>query len=126
MKSLKILGSITFLALAVASCTTFKSSGLAMYATPPQGTVLGEFHTTVWVNEFLGSAGGVKLLNISANATDNAVTDAIAREIRAKNGTEAINVDIKYKASILNLILNGLTLGLWAPGTVEISGIVVR
>ena len=119
---------LTAVALFLAvGCTTFKASGLAYVpAGSAKYTVVGNFNTSVWVHEFLGSSGGAKLANITAEATDGPVTNAIEAAIKEKGGTSAINITIVHQASLVNLILNGLTGGLYAPSMVIVSGTVIK
>ncbi len=126
MRPSRIILLFTIAAVALASCTTFKATGLAVSPAEQKYAVLGNFSIQIPVTEFLGSSGGSKLLNVTANATDPAIAAAIQQEIKAKGGTGAVNVTIVHKASFFNLLLNGLTLGIYAPGTVEVSGIVVK
>jgi Na+-translocating ferredoxin:NAD+ oxidoreductase RnfE subunit len=126
MKALKISLLFAVALLALASCTTFKASGLSMTLDSQKYTVVGSFSTTVWVNEFLGYAAGAKLVNLSADATDSAVKDAIQKEIRAKGGIAAVDVTITHQASFVNLLLNGITLSLYAPSTLIITGTIVK
>jgi len=86
MKTLKIFLVFGVAALALASCMTFKASGLSVTTADSKYQVMGSFTTTVWVNEFLGSPGGAKILNLSADATDPLVAAAIDKEIKAKGG----------------------------------------
>jgi hypothetical protein len=126
MKSLRFPLLALCLVLLATSCTTFKASGLAYAPAGTKYTVLGDFHTTIWVNEFLGSSGGAKLLNLSADATEGPIQAAIAKEVEAKGGTGAINVTIVHQASFVNLLLNGFTGAIYAPSTVIISGTVIK
>ncbi|HTX73059.1 MAG TPA: hypothetical protein VMC79_09565 [Rectinemataceae bacterium] len=126
MKSLRIALIVGAAALLLASCMTFKATGLAVTAQDAKFTVLGNFSTRVWVNEFLGSPGGAKILNVTADATDPAIAAAIDREIKAKGGTAAVAITIVHRASFVNILLAAITAGIYAPSVVEISGTVVR
>jgi len=126
MKVLKVLPLAGIAALLLASCMSFKATNLSVTAPDAKYTVMGSFTTTVWVNQFLGSPAGIKLLNLSADATDPAVADAIQKEIKAKGGTAAVDITIVHKASLVDIILAGLTAGLYSPSVVEISGTVVK
>jgi len=126
MKALKVFLIVGWAFLLLASCMTFKASNLAVSAPDAKYTVLGNFTTTVWVNEFLGSPGGAKLFNLSADSTDPLVTEAIQKEIKAKGGTAAVNITIVHKASFLDVLLGLFTGDIYAPSVVEISGTVVK
>ncbi|MEM5948030.1 hypothetical protein WKV44_05700 [Spirochaetia bacterium 38H-sp] len=87
---------------------------------------MGEFDITVKVNEFLGNSGGTNLLNLSADAMDTAIYDAIQREIQKYTGDAAVNVIIEYKAEFLDLLLNNFTFGIYAPATAHVTGTIVK
>jgi hypothetical protein len=126
MKVLKVSLLFSVALLLLASCTTFKATGLSVTNEAPKYTVLGDFNVTVGVTELLGSPAGAKLLNITAEATDSVVTAAIQKEIKAKGGTAAVNVSIIHKASFINYLLSGLTLSIYSPSQVVITGTVVK
>jgi hypothetical protein len=88
--------------------------------------VLGDFKVEVWVNEFLGESGGAKLFNITADATEGPVKDAIQNAIRDKGGDAAINVTIEHQASFIDILLNVVTSSIYAPGNVIITGTIVK
>jgi hypothetical protein len=99
---------------------------LSMLATQPKSTPVGDFKVEVWVHGFLGSAAGTKLFNLTADATDPAVKDAIMKEIKSRGGDAAINVTIEYQASFVNILLNSITAYIYAPGNLIITGTVVK
>ena len=110
----------------ITACTSFQASGLQVGMSSSGTEVLGNFSTTVYINKFLGSAAGTNLFNLGANATSGPIRDAIDKEIQKKGGTAAINVSIKYSASLLQIILNTITGTIWAPATITISGTIIR
>ncbi len=124
-KALKIL-AIAIAAVSVGACTTFQLSGVSVVGDMPGVEVVGDFETTVNVTEWLGSSGGSNLFNVTSDAMDNAIYDAIQREVSQMSGDAAINVDIRYEATFINILLNGLTGNIYAPATAFISGTVVR
>jgi ABC-type glycerol-3-phosphate transport system substrate-binding protein len=126
MKTLKIAAAVLVAAALLASCTTFKASGLSYSDKAPKLTVLGDFKTEVWVNGFLGSSAGAKLFNLTADATEGPLKEAIQKAIRDKNGDAAVNVTIEHQASFVDILLNGITSGIYAPGMVIVSGTIVK
>ncbi len=128
MKSGKALVFVLLGALLVAlvSCTTFKFSGAQVTTQLPAYTSVGTFDITVWVNEFLGSSGGANLFNITADAMDTPIYDAIQREIHKYSGDAAVNVTIEYNASVVDILLNAVTSGIYAPAEAHITGTVVK
>jgi len=126
MKSLRILAILVAGAALLASCTTFKASGLTYSLKAPKTTVVGDFKVEVWVNEFLGSPAGANLFNITADATEGPVKDAIQKEIRDRGGDAAIDVTIEHQASFVDILLGAVTASIYAPGTVIVSGTIVK
>ena len=123
--------TVRFLAIAavvllVASCTTFKMSGVQQNENMPSYQTVGEFETTVMVNEFLGAPGGANLLNVTADNMDNEIYDAIRREIQKYSGDAAVNVTVEYQATFIDMLLSGITGGIYAPAHAKISGAIVK
>lgn len=116
---------ILFAVLAVAGCTTFQLSGVNVVEDMPSMEPIGDFETSVKVHEFIGGSGGTNLFNVTADAMDNEIYDAIRREVERRSGDAAINVTVKYEAKFLDLLLNGITFGIYAPATATVSGTVV-
>ena len=107
-------------------CTTFKASGLAVLPASETHTSLGEFHTTASVTQWLGSAGGLKLANVTADATEGPVAEAIQAAIKEKGGTGAVNITIINQPTLINLLLNYITGSIYSPTTIVISGTVIK
>ncbi|MGL1890352.1 MAG: hypothetical protein OCD02_01945 [Spirochaetaceae bacterium] len=107
-------------------CTTAKFGGLQMTDEMPTFEVIGEFKTRVTITKFLGAAGGVTLFNMGRNNSIDPVYDAIQREIGKYGGDAAVNIEIEYGANLVNMFLNSLTGGIYAPSIVKISGTVVK
>ncbi len=112
--------------LLASSCTTFQLSGAQITREIPSYNQVGNFDITVKCHEFLGASGGANLFNVSSDAMDTAIYDAIQREIQKFTGDAAVNVEIRYEASFIDLLLNGLTWSLYAPATAHISGVIVK
>lgn len=124
-KATKVIGVLLAVFL-VASCTTFRVEGAQFNKTTPKYTVVGDFSITVKVIEWLGSSGGSNLGNLTAENMAAPIQEAIQKEIANKSGDAAINVSIEYKASTLDVILNGVTGSIFAPATALIKGTVVK
>ena len=114
--------------LAISSCVSFQASGLQMGLEQSQSLYenLGDFSSRVWVNKFIGTSGGTTFLNLSSDATDGVIRNTIEKEIRKKEGDAAINIRIRYGNGPLTYLLNVITVGIWAPSTVTVTGTVVR
>lgn len=78
------------------------------------------------VNEFLGTSGGANIVNATATNMDNPIYDAVRREINKYSGDAAVNVTVQYEASFVDLLLNGITFGVYAPAHAKIKGTVVK
>jgi len=126
MKKTVLITGIVLMVLFAASCTTFQLSGIQMNEEMPSYQTVGEFETSVMVNEFIGSSGGTNLVNATATAMDNPIYDAVRREINKYSGDAAVNVTVKYEATFVDLLLNGFTFGLYAPAHAKIEGTVVK
>lgn len=108
------------------ACTTFQVSGVQMNRETPSYQRVGEFETSLTVNEFIGSSAGANLFNATATAMDTELYDAIRREIQKLSGDAAVNVQITYEAGFLDILLNGITFGIYAPATATVSGTVIK
>jgi hypothetical protein len=112
--------------LTIFSCTSFQISGVEVAAQPVPGDVLGTFDIKVSAFKMLGGAAGVTLFNTMSNATDPKIINAIRAEVAKLGGSKAVNVRIEYRASFIQLFLNGITAGIIAPATAHVTGTVVR
>ena len=110
----------------VVSCTTFQVSDVQMNKATPSYTEIRQFEKKVVVHEFLGNSGGINLFNVTATDMNNEILDAIRLEIELSSGDAAVNVTIKYEANFIDLLLNGLTFGIYAPAHATISGTIVK
>jgi hypothetical protein len=118
--------SILVVVALIASCTTFQVSGVQMNRETPSYESVGQFEVSVPVHELLGGSGGANLANITAASMDEKIFDTISREIAKFSGDAAVNVTIEYQATFIDLLLNGLTAGIYAPAHAKISGTVVK
>ncbi len=123
-RAMKIL-AVAVAIMAVGACTTFQLSGIHIVEDMPSMSPIGDFETTIKVHEFVGASGGANLFNVTADTMDNEIYDAIRREVQRRSGDAAINVTVRYEASFVDLLLNGLSFNLYAPATAVISGTVV-
>ncbi|MCK5200368.1 MAG: hypothetical protein KAR21_18555 [Spirochaetales bacterium] len=124
----KKIALVLFIVLAVvlSSCTTFKLSGTQVTKEIPAYDSVGTFDITVKVTEFLGSPGGVNLGNVTADAMDTKIYDAIQREIQKFTGDAAVNVVVEYKAELFDILFAGVTFGIYTPATAHVSGTIVK
>lgn len=124
-----IPAGIMALAVGLAGCTTFQASGLQMglVINGQQYEKVHHFSEKSWTNKFLawGLHGGT-LFNLSSEATDPRVRAVIEKNIKNYGGDAAIDVKIKYGSNPLQWILTGITGGIWMPGTVTVTGTVVK
>ena len=126
------LGMLTILlalCFGLAGCTTFQASGMQMglVINGQRYEKVGDFSQKAWANKFLGwGVNGGTLFNLSSDAADPKVRDAIEKNIKKLGGDAAIDVRIKYGSNPLQWILTAVTVGIWVPGTVTVTGTVVK
>lgn len=126
MKRALRVAVILMVVMAAASCTTFQLSGIQVTKTMPSYQTVGEFEISVPVMEFLGSSGGMNIANMTADAMDSKIYDAVQREIAKFTGDAAVNVTVKYEVTLVNAIINGLTGSILAPATANVTGVIVK
>lgn len=126
MKKTIYVLSVIIAILLIASCTTFQISGVQIDKDKPSYQSVGEFDTTVMVLEFLGTSGGGNLFNVTAKEMDAKIYDTIQREISKFSGDAAVNVTIEYKATFVDMLLNGFTGSILAPAHARISGTIIK
>ena len=124
-KILKVTVVLLVIAM-IASCTTFKLSGIQITSNIQSYQTVGEFEIKVNVTEFLGSAGGANLFNVTADAMDEKIYDAVQREIQKFTADAAVNVTVEYQATAINLILNAITGYIIAPATAVVTGVLIK
>jgi hypothetical protein len=100
-------------------------TGIEVSRNPAKSAGRGEFAIDVKVHKFLGYSAGPNFVNLTAEVTDPAVIEAIREEIKKKGGTRAINVKIVYQATIIDVILNAVTWGIYAPATAHVTGTII-
>ncbi len=126
MKKITQLFVLSAMLLATMSCTTASFSGLQMTKEMPAHQVVGDFEVTVKITEYLGAPGGANLGNITAEAMNSVVSDAIQMEISNYDGDAAIDIDIVQKATFVDVLLTSVTGSIYAPCHVTISGTVIK
>jgi hypothetical protein len=133
MKGFRVSVAVAALTLvlgfAVAGCTTFQASGLQMGVAinGQRYEKVHDFSEKMWTNKFLGWGGyGGTLFNLSSDATEPRVRAAIEKNIKKYEGDAVIDVRIKYGSNPVQWILTAITAATWVPGTVTVSGTVVK
>jgi len=124
-KGIRLL-TLLVVGLFVVSCTTFKFEGAQVTRDIQSYNSVGTFDITVKVHEFLGSSGGANLFNVTSDAMNTVIYDAIQREIQKYTGDAAVNISIEYQASFIDLLLNGITYGIYAPATARVKGTIIK
>jgi len=125
-KAFLVLLFLILVTLFMFSCTSFQISGLEVAQQLTSGIFIGNFDIEVRVTKFWGSAAGKTLANMQVDKTDQAIIDAINNEVRRMGGNRAVNVQIAYSATFLDVLLNSLTLNVYAPSYVRVTGTVIR
>lgn len=124
-KKMLVLAALTIIVLTTA-CTTFNLSGVQINEEMTSYKAVAEFETTVMVNEFLGSPGGMNLFNATARAMDNPIYDSLRREIHKYSGDAAVNITVQYKATFIDILLSVMTWGIYTPAHADIKGTIVK
>lgn len=115
--------------MVLTGCTTFVASGLQMgiVINGQKYEKVADFSEKEWTNKFLGwGVNGGTLFNLTSSATDPQVRDAIEKNIKKYGGDGAINLKIKYGTNPFQWILTAITAGIWVPGTVTVTGTIVK
>jgi hypothetical protein len=66
------------------------------------------------------------LFNLSSEAADPKVREAVEKKIRKYDGDAAVDVKIKYDSNPIQWIFQWVTVGIWASGTVIVTGTVMK
>lgn len=114
------------LVISLTSCTTFKASGLSVILSDDPYDVIGYMDETIHINKFLGTSGGATFANITEDATDSRINSAVSEQLSKYGGDAIIDMNIKYRASLLDSLGNYITFTLWAPSTAHITGTIIK
>ncbi|MDR2468836.1 MAG: hypothetical protein LBD22_07750 [Spirochaetaceae bacterium] len=128
-KWLRMSCMVLVLGISFVGCTTFHATGLQMglVINGQRYEKVGDFSEKEWTNKFLGwGFNGGTLFNLSSEATDPRVRDAIEKNIKKLGGDAAIDIKIRYGSNPIQWIFTAFTFGLWLPGTVTVNGTVVK
>ena len=123
MKQFK-LGVLALALLFIASCTTVSFQGMQMTTDVPSFNVVGEFERTISQHAIIGGWSGGSLVKMSDN--DERIFSIITDEVQKKGGDAAIDVTIEYGAGFVDLLLNAVTLSIYNPGKIKISGTIIK
>ena len=118
---------VVCIGLGFSACTAFEVEDLQYVMVPQnQSEALGDFDVRVSINKFAGLSGGTNIFNITSDVTKSEIKDAIEKEIFRLGGSAATNISIKYGPNFGQMLLNGLTMTIWAPTTARIRGTVIK
>jgi hypothetical protein len=124
--SIMLVCLLALVSLGGISCTSFQISGVEVVQQPSSGDVCGNFDIEVKTTKLLGQSGGHTLFNITSDATDPKIINAIKSEIAKLGGSKAINVKIEYKATGIQLLLNYITWYIYSPATAHVTGTIIK
>ena len=93
-----------------------RDSGIEM-TNSENASSIKNFTKTKKVNHFLWGL---------VSPDDSEVEKLISDEVKANNGTRAVNVKLKYQQTFGNGFLTLITLGIYSPFTLTVSGDVVK
>jgi hypothetical protein len=117
---------LALISLVGISCSSLQVSGLEIAQRPSTGRVCGSLDINVSIHKFLGYSAGTNLFNVTSDVTDPQIIDAIKAEITKLGGSKAIDVKIEYEATVVQVLLNIITMGIYAPATAHVTGTVIR
>jgi hypothetical protein len=123
MKHFKF-GILALALILLASCTTVSFQGMQMTKDVPSFNVVGEFEKTISQHAIIGGWSGGSLVKMSDN--DERIFSIITDEVQKKGGDAAIDVTIEYGAGFVDLLLNAVTLSIYNPGKIKISGTIIK
>ncbi len=122
-KSNAMLAFVVILTLAfLQGCFTLnqigstRDSGIEM-TNSENASSIKNFTKTKKVNHFLWGL---------VSPDDSEVEKLVSDEVKANNGTRAVNVKLKYQQTFGNGFLTLITLGIYSPFTLTVSGDVVK
>jgi hypothetical protein len=125
MKNKLMLVALAALVLGVfASCTTVSFEGLQMQKDLQNYTVVKNFKKTITDPRVIGYGTSWALIGLTR--PDKVIFDTIRSEINKVSGDAAIDVTISYGSSLVDMLLNSFTAGLYSPRTITISGTIVK
>ena len=107
----------------LASCTTVSFEGLQMQKDLQSYSVVKDFRLELSDTKLVGVQTTVGL--ISLNEPDERIFQRIREEIDKVSGDAAIDVSIQYGTSFTDLLLNTVTVGLFSPRTIVVTGTIV-
>ena len=79
--------------------------------------VSGQFETTKKVNHFVGGL---------VSPDDAGIEELVSNQIKLAKGKKAVNVRIEYQQKFVDGLVGLLTLGIYTPFTVTITGDIVK
>jgi hypothetical protein len=107
-----------FVAISLGSCYTLNlKSGPNDHAISLSNSPKGKIIKHFTISKNIGH-----LIYGLVNLDDMDVSKMIGDEIEAAGGTSAINVKIMYQETFVNGLINGITLGIYNPYSLEIEG----
>ncbi len=125
--NLIVMLAVLIASACLASCVSFASKGLSFGRTVGRDEPVNRiyFSERVWMNKFLGSSAGATFVNVSQTNYDFLVAD-ICRKVAIRYGGIGVeDVSVVHEASAGCILLNAITLGIYAPSEVVVSGYVI-
>ena len=119
-----LFGVVLVVVILLASCYSVTFEGLQMQKDMPDYTVIKDFKRTIRDAGFLGNPGGYRL--ITFGQPDKVIFETIRSEINKVSGDAAIDVSIKYGASIGDILFGGVLPFLLASSHITITGTIVK
>lgn len=119
MTKAKIVVLAIFVSLFAIGCTTVDFQGIQAVKDMPSFTVVGEFKKDISDPHLISGL-------LPLGQPDHDAFRYIQDEISKLSGDAAINVNLKYHVTFMDMVIGSLTGQLYSPRTITISGTVVK
>ena len=125
---LRALALLVFFAFLLASCVSFAAKGMSFGKTDGYADATVNryyFEERIWISKFLGSSAGPTFANLSQRNHDYLVADACHNAMMRYGGVGVEDVSVIHEAGAGCILLNIITLGIYAPSEMVVSGYVL-
>ena len=107
------------LVLLLAGCQTVTFQGLPVVVKVPSYTVVKDFSITIADPHLIGGL-------VPMGQPDQKIFTYIQEQIEKLGGNAAVDVEIDYGYTAIDFLLNALTMNIYSPRTITITGTVVK
>lgn len=118
MRKPLIFGVLALL-LVLAGCQTVTFQGLTVMSKAPAYTELKDFSITIADPHLIGGL-------VPMGQPDQEIMKYIQKEIEKQGGNGAIDIEIDYGFTAIDFLLTAVTMQIYSPRTITVSGTVVK